>query len=129
MKFHSREQFWNWIKGRDCWLLTGDLGYPLVETYKPKYFINCGVIEQTMAGIATGLALSGKEVYIYSGATFLNYRCIEAIRNAWMQGLNVKVVATGASGFLGDSHNFRKGEVEPLEVLSKFLKNKNYIRL
>jgi transketolase len=125
----TREQFWNWIKDRDCWLLTGDLGYPWVETHRPKHFINCGVCEQTMAGIACGLALSGKEVYIYSGAIFMNYRCVEAIRNAWLNGADIKVVATKHSGFLGDSHNFLKGEREPLKHLSKLLKNKNYIRL
>ena len=128
MQIHTREQFWNWIKDKDVWLLTGDLGYPWVEEYKPKHFINCGVQEQNMIGIATGLALMGKEVYCYSGAVFLNYRCLEQIRDAWMQGIDIKMVGTGHSGFLGFSHNFQEGEIEPLVSLSKLLK-KTYIRI
>ena len=81
-----------------------------------------------MIGIATGLALMGKEVYCYSGAVFLNYRCLEQIRDAWMQGIDIKMVGTGHSGFLGFSHNFQEGEIEPLVSLSKLLK-KTYIRI
>ena len=133
----SRKKFVGWLikkarKNKNILLLVGDLGFNFVEEFQkefPDRFINAGCSEQNMIGVAAGLTIAGKEVYCYSGGIFLNYRCIEQIRNAWMQGLNVKIVATGASGFLGDSHNFRKGEQEPLEVLSKFLKNKNYIKL
>lgn len=112
-------------------LLVGDLGYSFCEEFAkelPEQFINCGIAEQNMIGVATGLALAGKKPYCYSGAVFINYRCLEQIRDAWLQGLDVKVVGTGASGFLGFTHNFQAGEREPLKHLSKFL-NKSYIRL
>jgi transketolase len=114
-------------------LLVGDLGYSFCEEFQrelPEQFINCGIAEQNMIGVATGLALAGKKPYCYSGKVFINYRCLEQIRDAWMQGINIKVVGAGASGFLGFTHNFQEGEVEPLVALSKLLKmEKNYIRL
>lgn len=114
-------------------LLVGDLGFSFCEEFAkelPNQFINCGIAEQNMIGVATGLAISGKKPYCYSGAVFINYRCLEQIRDAWLQGLDVKVVGTGASGFLGFTHNMQKGEVEPLVALSKLVhKQKNYIRL
>ena len=118
-------------KDKDIVLLTGDLGYSFFEEFAkelPDQFVNCGIAEQNMIGVATGLTLKGKKVYCYSNAIFLNYKCLEQIRNAWMQGIDIKVVGTGASGFLGFTHNFQKWEREPLKHLAKKLK-KEYIRL
>jgi transketolase len=85
-----------------------------------------GIAEQNMIGVATGLAIAGFKPYCYSNATFLNFRCVEQIRDAWLQGLDIKVVGTSSPGFLGFTHNISDWEIEPL----KFLKgNKNYIRL
>ena len=136
MNKDTRKQWWNLIlkkarKDKDVIVLVGDLGYSFYEEFAkelPEQIINVGIAEQNMIGVATGLTLMGKKVYCYSGAVFLNYRCLEQIRNAWSQGIDVKVVGTGASGFLGSSHNFLKGEVEPLVSLSKFFK-KTYVRL
>lgn len=108
--------------------LTGDLGHNFIEEYQEKFpdrFINCGIAEQNMIGMATGLTLMGWKPYCYSGAVFLNFKCIEQIRSAAMQGIKLNIVGTGASQFLGDSHNFRKGEIEPI----RNIKNVNYIRL
>jgi transketolase len=112
-------------------LLVGDLGYSFCEEFQrelPGQFINVGIAEQNMIGVATGLAIAGKKPYCYSGAVFINYRCLEQIRDAWAQEIKINVVGTGASGFLGFTHNFLPGEVEPLVSLSKLLKG-NYIRL
>lgn len=134
MKKDTRKLFFNWLikkahKDKNIILLVGDLGYSFIEGFQkefPNRFINCGIAEQNMIGVAIGLTLAGKKPHCYSGAVFMNYRCIEQIRNAWFQGINVKVVGTGASGFLGFTHNFQKGEREPLKYLKG---NKNYIRL
>jgi len=130
----TRKEWFNSIleearKDKDIVLLVGDLGYSFCEEFAkelPEQFINCGIAEQNMIGVATGLAISGKKPYCYSGAVFLNYRCLEQIRDAWLQGLDVKVVGTGASGFLGFTHNFQEGEREPLKYMKG---NENYIRL
>lgn len=136
MKQDTRKQFFNSLikkarKDKRIFLLVGDLGFNFCEDFAaefPERFINCGIAEQNMIGVATGLAITGMVPYCYSGVVFINYRCIEQIRDAWLQGLDVRVVGTGASGFLGFTHNFQKGEIEPLTHLSKFLKKK-YIRL
>jgi transketolase len=138
MKKDTRRQFFNSIlkKARNdskIVLLVGDLGYSFYEEFAeelPGQFINCGIAEQNMIGVATGLAIAGYKPYCYSGKVFINYRCLEQIRDAWLQGLDVKVVGAGTSGFLGFTHNFQKGEVEPLVALAKLIhKQKNYIRL
>ena len=54
-------------------LLTGDLGYTVIETFAerfPRRFFNVGVAEQNLVGIATGLAESGYIPFVYSIATF-----------------------------------------------------------
>lgn len=136
MKKDTRKQFFASIlakarKDKDIILLVGDLGYSFCEEFAkelPDQFINVGIAEQNMIGVATGLALAGKKPYCYSGKVFINYRCLEQIRDAWLQGLDVKVVGTGASGFLGFTHNLQKWEREPLIHLAKKLK-KTYVRL
>lgn len=93
------------------WLLTGDLGYSVLEGFAaefPDRFLNVGVAEQNMTGIAAGLAMSGKVVFTYSIANFPVVRCLEQIRNdVCYHNLNVKVVAVGgglAYGSAGYSH-------------------------
>lgn len=93
-------------------LLVGDVGYRLVEPYAqefPRRFVNIGIAEQNMIGIAAGLALSGKTVFIYSIANFPTLRCVEQIRNdvCYHNG-NVKIVAGGGGlvyGALGTTHH------------------------
>src|SRR5687767_10730457 len=66
------------------WLLSADLGYSVVERFADRFpgrFVNVGVSEQNMIGIAAGLALSGKTVFTYSIANFATFRCLEQIRN------------------------------------------------
>jgi len=48
------------------WLLCGDIGYSVLEDFAkefPDRFINVGVAEQNMIGVAAGLALSSKTVF------------------------------------------------------------------
>ena len=99
-------------KNKKVFLLTGDLGYNCFENFKkefPNRFINVGVAENNMMGIGTGLALSGKEVYIYSIIPFLIYKTFEHIRNyIAAENLNIKLIGAGGSysyGNLGISHN------------------------
>lgn len=106
-------------------ILVGDLGYSFMETFKEKHpdkIINCGIIEQGMIGIASGMALGGLKPYVYSGSVFLLTRPYEQIRDdVCYNNLNVKLIGTGASGFLGFSHNWTGTENE--EDLLKNLPN------
>lgn len=68
---------------RDVWVLTGDLGkggFDLIERDYPDRFVNCGASEQAMMGIAVGLALKGKIVFVYSITPFLLRRAYETIK-------------------------------------------------
>lgn len=87
-------------KNEDVMLLTGDLGFTVFEEFIEKFperFINVGVAEQNLMGIATGLALSGKIVFAYSIATFATMRPFEQIRtDIASHGASVVVVGSGA---------------------------------
>ena len=93
-------------------LITGDLGFGVLDDFKesfPNNFINAGVAEQNMTGIATGMALEGKIVFTYSISNFSTLRCLEQIRNdACYHELNVNIVSIGGGfsyGALGISHH------------------------
>jgi transketolase len=67
------------------------------------------VAEQNMVGVAAGLALSGKIVFVYSIIPFVMMRCFEQIRNdVCMHNLNVKIIGVGAGlnyGPAGPTHH------------------------
>jgi len=93
-------------------LVVGDLGYSVIEPFADRYpdrFINAGVAEQNMTGLAAGMASEGYHVFTYSIANFPTFRCAEQIRNDIdYHNLPVTVVAVGggvAYGALGYSHH------------------------
>ena len=97
---------------KSIYLVVGDLGFGVTATFAQRFpdrFLNAGVAEQNMTGVAAGLALSGKTVFTYSIANFPVLRCFEQIRNdVCYHAANVKIVAVGggfAYGSLGASHH------------------------
>ena len=99
-------------KDKNIFLLVGDLGFSVIEPFAKKFperFLNCGVAEQNMTGIAAGLAIEGYKVFTYSIANFNTLRCLEQIRNdICYHNLDVTVVSVGAGlsyGSLGYSHH------------------------
>ena len=99
-------------RDRNVMLLTADLGFGVLTKFArdfPGQYLNVGVAEQNMTGIATGLALEGKVVFTYSIANFPTLRCLEQIRNdACYHRANVKIVGIGGGlsyGSLGMSHH------------------------
>lgn len=93
-------------------LVVGDLGYSVIEPFAdefPNRFINAGVAEQNMTGLAAGMASEGYHVFTYSIANFPTFRCAEQIRNdVAYHKLPVTVVSVGgglAYGALGYSHH------------------------
>jgi len=97
---------------RNILLITGDLGFGVLNDFirdLPAQFINAGVAEQNMTGMAAGLALEGKNVFTYSIANFPTLRCLEQIRNDVVyHNASVNVVAVGGGfsyGSLGMSHH------------------------
>lgn len=93
-------------------LIVGDLGFNVVEEFVnlfPDRFLNAGIAEQNMIGVAAGLAKEGYNVYVYSIGNFPTLRCLEQIRyDVAYHNLNVKIVSVGAGyayGSLGASHH------------------------
>ena len=96
----------------DIFLVVGDLGFSVVEDFAaefPDRFLNAGIAEQNMTGVAAGLAAEGYHVFVYSIANFPTFRCLEQIRNdVAYHHLPVTVVSVGAGmayGSLGYSHH------------------------
>lgn len=96
----------------DCFFLTGDLGFMSLEVVKTAFgsrFINAGVAEQNMVGVAAGLAREGLKVFAYSIAPFCYARPFEQIRNDVCLGnLPVCLVGNGggyAYGHMGPTHH------------------------
>ena len=99
-------------KNPQIMLLAGDLGYSVFEPWQeqiPQQYLNMGIAEQNMAGVAAGLAIEGKIPVIYSIVPFATMRCFEQIRNdICYQNLNVKIVGVGAGfsyGPYGHTHH------------------------
>jgi transketolase len=92
-------------------LLTADLGFTVLEKFAkafPGRFVNVGVAEANMMGLATGLALDGWKPYVYSIATFASMRGYEQVRNGpVLHQLPVRIIGTGggfAYGHAGITH-------------------------
>lgn len=99
-------------KDKSIFFITGDLGFGVFENFAkrfPDQYLNVGVAEQNMTGIATGLGLEGRKVFTYSIANFATLRCLEQIRNdAAYHDVNLTVVSSGGGftyGGLGMSHH------------------------
>lgn len=102
------------------WLLTADLGYSVLERFRdefPDRYVNVGVAEQNMVGIAAGLALSGCKVFVFSIGNFPTQRCLEQIRvDVCYHGAHVIVVAVGG-GFAYGSQGYTHHAIEDLAVM------------
>lgn len=82
----------------NVWALTGDLGwggFDAIQKDYPNRFINCGAAEQSMMGIAVGLAQEGKIPFVYSITPFLVYRPFETIK-IYLSGERAKVLLVGS---------------------------------
>ncbi len=92
--------------------LTADMGINLVEKFEEKYpkrFLNVGIAEQNLIGVAAGLAESGMRPYIYTISNFLIHRGLEQIRNdIVIHKLPVVLIGTSTgydNGPLGPTHH------------------------
>lgn len=101
-------------------LLTGDLGFSVFEEYikeLPNQYINAGIAEQNMTGVAAGLAIEGKIPLIYSIIPFVTMRNFEQIRNdICYQNLNVKIIGVGA-GFSYGPYGHTHHGLEDISIL------------
>ena len=97
---------------KNLMVLSADLGNSSgLDRFKSAYpdkFLNIGIAEQNMIGVAAGLAKEGSVVFASSFAPFISMRAAEQVRmNMGYMGLNIKTVAIGSGvsmAFLGNSH-------------------------
>lgn len=86
-------------KDKRVFVITGDLGYRVLESFQEKFperFLNIGVAEANLVTVAAGLATMGFIPFIYSIANFAAIRPFEQIRNdVCLQNLNVKIIGIG----------------------------------
>ncbi|MCX5694756.1 MAG: hypothetical protein NT014_06550 [Candidatus Omnitrophica bacterium] len=112
-----RDAFFNSLynlakKDKNIILVTSDTGAICHDAFKKKLssqYINIGIAEQNMVGVAAGLAMSKKIVFIYAIIPFATMRCYEQIRVA-LCGMNLPVTVVGiGAGFdystLGPTHH------------------------
>ena len=92
-------------------LLTGDHGYALFDAFRkarPEQYINCGIAEQNMVGVAAGLAKAGFKPIVYGLAAFVPVRVLEQIKiDICYENLPVILIGDGAGmvySHLGTSH-------------------------
>lgn len=99
-------------KNRNVILITADTGAICHDKFKEelsKQYINIGIAEQDMIGVAAGLTMSGKIVYVYAITPFATMRCYEQIRvDLCCMELPVSIVGIGAGldySTLGATHH------------------------
>src|SRR5947207_11709326 len=92
-------------------LLTGDHGYALFDPFRgvcPDQYINAGVAEQNMVGVAAGLAKGGFRPVVYGLSAFVPIRVLEQIKmDVCYEHLPVIFIGDGAGvvySTLGTSH-------------------------
>lgn len=96
-----RKKFGEWIarqaeKDKKIYLIVGDIGYGIFDEFREKFpnrFINIGICEQTMIGIAAGMALMGLKPYVYTITPFIIERGFEQVKiDINMNNANVKLI-------------------------------------
>jgi len=89
-------------------LIIGDIGFGIFDEFKSKFperFFNLGLCEQSIVGIAAGLALSSYKPYVYSITPFILERPFEQVKlDVDQQNVNVKLVGYGDYPDQGPTH-------------------------
>jgi transketolase len=109
-----RKEFGKWIveiaaKDPLVVLVVGDIGFRVFDEFRAKFpdkFFNVGINEQSMIGLASGMALMGLKPYVYTITPFLIERPFEQLKlDIDQQNVNVKLVGYADYPTLGPSHS------------------------
>jgi transketolase len=107
-------------KDKNIILITGDLGFGVLDKFQrelPNQFINAGVNEQAMMGMAAGIASTGKRVFVYSIGNFPTLRCLEQIRNDICLMNNPVVVVSVGAGYAYGPQGYTHHALEDIAVM------------
>ncbi|WP_317312202.1 transketolase family protein [Clostridium thermobutyricum] len=127
MKRATRESYGNTLKelgheNKDIVVLEADLSKATkTEIFGkefPERFINVGIAEQNMIGMAAGLAAGGKIPFATTFAVFAAGRAFEIIRNSvCYPNMNVKIAATHAGITVGPDGGSHQA-IEDIAIMS-----------
>ncbi len=107
---------------QNIYLIVGDIGYKVFDKFRaefPDRFINIGICEQSMIGVAAGMALEGLKPWVYTITPFLIERPFEQVKlDIDQQNVNVKLVGYADYPTQGPTHSELNGK-----ILMSLLKN------
>lgn len=101
-------------------LITGDLGFGVLEKYEkllPCQYTNVGVAEQSMLGLAAGMASTGKRVFVYSIGNFPTMRALEQVRNDVCYMNNPVVIVSIGAGYSYGAQGYTHHALEDIAVM------------
>ena len=109
-------------KNKNIVLLVGDIGYGIFDDFRknhPKRFLNLGICEQSLIGVAAGMSLEGIKPWVYTITPFLIERPFEQVKlDIDQQKANVKLIGFADYPTLGPTHSELNGK-----KISKMFKN------
>ena len=86
-------------RDKSIYFLSADFGAAALDDLRksfPNNFLHCGISEQAMLDIASGLALDGNKVFVYAMAPFLSLRSIEQTKcGAGLMNLPICLISVG----------------------------------
>lgn len=101
-------------------LIVADIGIYLHRNFRkdfPDRFINVGISEANMVGVAAGLAMSGKIPFVYTIPPFITARALDQVRvDLCYQNLNVKLIGVGA-GYVSSTWGPTHHSIEDIAVM------------
>ena len=104
----------------NVFVILADLGYKIFKEFRsrfPNRCINVGIAESSAIGIAAGLALCGKIVFVYSMASFITSRCFEQIKvDLCHQNIPVKIIG-GNSGITMGTAGATHQAIEDIAIM------------
>lgn len=107
-------------------LLVGDIGYSIFDDFRKnhkKRFYNLGICEQSLIGVASGMALEGLKPWVYTITPFLIERPFEQVKlDVDEQNANVKLVGFADYPNLGPTHS----ELNAKKLMSLFKNIKSH---
>ena len=113
-------------KDKKIVLLVGDIGYGIFDEFRknhPKKFFNMGICEQSIIGVASGMALEGFKPWVYTITPFLIERPFEQVKlDIDQQNVNVKLVGFADYPTLGPTHS----ELDAKKLMKLFKNIKSY---
>ena len=107
-------------RNKNVVIILADLGYKIFREFRSRFpdrCINIGIAESSAIGIAAGLSLCGKTVFIYSMASFITTRCFEQIKiDLCHQNIPVKIIG-GNSGITMGSAGATHQAIEDIAII------------